>query len=87
MDEWVGNLPMSCEQAVKFLIDNQMWTLTDQLPAKALERIGQYQPTHEDIDWFTKRVTERYPMTCSPNEKEQWQQFLDRRDQALQQQL
>jgi hypothetical protein len=83
MDEWLGNLPMSYEQAVKFLIDHQMWTLTDQLPAKALERIGQYQPTREDIDWFTKRVTERYPMTYSPNEKKEWLQFLDRRDRVL----
>jgi hypothetical protein len=83
MDEWVGNLPIPYEYAVKDLIDYQMWTQTDQLPAKALEHVGKYEPTLEDIDWFTARVTERYPMTYNPFDNEEWQRFLERRLKLL----
>lgn len=79
MDELVGNLPISYEQAVNHLICSQMWTQTDGLPEKALERVKKYQPTPEDIDWFTTRVTECYPMSYSRNEKKEWQWFLERR--------
>ena len=85
MDEFVGNLPLTYEQAVKYLIDHQMWTQTDRLPAKALERVAKYEPTPEDIDWFIARVTERYPMTYSRYEKEEWLRFLERRQQVLRQ--
>ena len=84
MDEWVGNLPIPYEHAVKDLIDHQMWAHTDQLPAKTLERVAKYQPTPEDIEWFTVHVTEHYPMTYGPNEKEEWQSFLNRRRKLLQ---
>ena len=36
MDEWVGNLPIPYEHAVKDLIDHQMCTHTDQLQQKRL---------------------------------------------------
>jgi hypothetical protein len=86
MDEWVGNLPIGYEHAVRYLISNRMWEQTDGLPAKTLDRVGKYQPTPEDIDWFTARVTERYPMKYSPNEEEQWQLFLEGRGQMLNEQ-
>jgi len=60
--------------------------MTDGLPAKTLDRVGKYQPTPEDIDWFTARVTERYPMKYSPTEEEQWQLFLEGRGQMLKEQ-
>jgi len=84
MDEWVGNLPIPYEHVVKDLIDHQMWTHTDQLPAQTLERVAKYQPRPEDIEWFTARVTERYPMTYGLNEKEVWQSFLSRRRKLFQ---
>jgi len=83
MDEWVGNLHISYEQAVNQLICYQMWSQTDQLPLKVLERVGKYHPTPEDIDLFTVRVTERYPMFYSPYEKENWQRFLEGRGNLL----
>lgn len=75
----LGNLPIPYEYAVKDLIDFQIWEQTDGLPAKTLERVGKYQPTAEDMDWFTVRVTKHYPMTYNHYEKEEWQQFLERR--------
>jgi hypothetical protein len=86
MDEWVGNLPIGYEQAVRYLISNRMLEQTDGLPAKTLDRVGKYQPTPEDIDWFTARVTERYPMKYSPNEREEWQRFLEGRGRMLKEQ-
>jgi len=83
MDEWIGHLPITYEQAVKYLISDRMWEQTDGLPAKTLERVGKYQPRPEDIDWFTTRVTEHYPMKYSSHERDEWQLFLKGRDRML----
>jgi hypothetical protein len=86
MDEWIGQLSITYEQAVRYLIGDRMWEQTDGLPAKTLERAGKYQPTPEDIDWFTARVTKRYPMKYSSREKEVWQLFLEGRGRILKEQ-
>jgi hypothetical protein len=74
------------EQSIKKLISHLMWEQTDGLPQRAVELINKIKPVPDDVDWFTARVTDRYPMAYSSHEKEGWADFLDRRQRRNQEQ-
>lgn len=67
------------EQSIKKLISHLMWEQTDGLPQRAIELVNKIKPVPDDVDWFTARVTDRYPMAYSSHEKEGWADFLDQR--------
>ena len=74
------------EQSIKKLISHLMWEQTDGLPQRAVELVNKIKPVPDDVDWFTARVTDRYPMAYSSHEKEGWADFLDRRQRRNQEQ-
>lgn len=74
------------EQSIKKLISHLMWEQTDGLPQRAVELINKIKPVPDDVDWFTARVTDRYPMAYSSHEKEGWADFLDQRQRRNQEQ-
>lgn len=81
MDDYCSNSKLSYEHMVKRLISHRMWEQTDRLPTRALDLIVKTQSMEEDISWFISSVTERYPMSYRPYEKEEWLAFLDERKQ------
>ena len=74
------------EQSIKKLISHLMWEQTDGLPQRAVELVNKIKPVPDDVDWFTARVTDRYPMAYSSHEKEGWADFLDQRQRRNQEQ-
>jgi len=74
------------EQSIKKLISHLMWEQTDGLPQRAVEIVKKIKPLPDDVDWFTARVTDRYPMTHSSHEKEGWADFLEQRQRRNQEQ-
>lgn len=81
LDDYCGTSKFSYEHTIKRLISHRMWEQMDQLPARAMELIVKTQPRQEDISGFISLVTERYPMSYTPYEKEEWLAFLEQRKQ------
>ncbi len=74
------------EHSIKKLISHLMWEQTDGLPKRAVDLVNKIKPVPDDVDWFTARVTDRYPMAYSSHEKEGWADFLDQRQRRNQEQ-
>lgn len=55
-------------------------------PNERLSLSTKSKPVPDDVDWFTARVTDRYPMAYRSHEKKGWADFLDQRQRRNQEQ-